>query len=266
MTSITINAKTDPGIKRKENQDYYGCFMPKDGYIPKKGILIAVADGMGGHSGGAVASKMAIDVLMSEFYQTEEQRIPEALNIAFQKANMDIFNKSQLDNRLKGMGTTMSAAVFKNDVFFWAHVGDSRGYIIQKKKIRQFTNDHSLVADLIRAGAITKTDALTHPKKNIITKAVGVNPILKVDVSPKYHKLKNNQYVLLCSDGLLKVTSDKEIAQIVNDLRSPEIICDKLIATANSRGAPDNVTVVLAQKNKDDQQNGFIKKIFKSLR
>ena len=263
MNSITIQAKTDAGMKRKENQDYYGCFTPEDGHIPKKGILIAVADGMGGHSGGAVASKMAITELMSEFYRTKEEHIPEALNIAFQKANMAIFHKGQSDKNLKGMGTTLSAVVFKDNRFFWAHVGDSRGYVIQRNKITQFTNDHSHVAELVRAGVIKKNEALTHPEKNIITRAVGVNPTLEVDVSPKYNRLKNGHYVLLCSDGLLKVTSDEEIVHIVNNLRSPAIICDELIATANKRGGPDNVTVILARKNKGAQKFEFIKKIFR---
>jgi PPM family protein phosphatase len=260
MDRITIAAKTHPGMKRRENQDHFGFFTPEDdGHTTRKGILMAVADGMGGHAGGAEASRMAIETLMSEYYQAETEDIPLALNAAFQKANRAIFEKSRSENSLRGMGATLSAAVIQNDRLFWAHVGDSRGYVIHKKKTRQFTTDHSYVAELVRAGAITEDEALSHPRRNVITKAVGTHPSLDVDLSPGYQKLKEGRYVLLCSDGLFKVISDREIAQIIHDLGSPGAVCDELISLANRRGGPDNVTVALARKNKNEGRRGFFR-------
>ena len=261
MDLITIAAKTHPGMKRGENQDHFGFFMPEDGHIPEKGILAAVADGMGGHFGGATASRMAINVLISEFYRTGAKSIPESLNAAFQKANMAIYDKGQSNSELKGMGTTLSAAVFKDDKFFWAHVGDSRGYIIHKNQTRQFTNDHSYVAELLMAGVITRSEASTHSKKNVITRAVGVSPILKVDISSKHGRLKMGQYVLLCSDGLSKVVSDEQVVRTINRLRSPAAVCDNLISAANRLGGPDNITVVVIRKNRDVQNDTFIKNL-----
>ncbi len=127
---------------------------------------------------------------------------------------------------------------------YYANVGDSRGYLIEKNSITQFTEDHSFVASLVKAGAITEEEAMTHPEKNVITRAVGIEDDLKVDVSETPITLKKGQYVLLCCDGLHSVVRDKEILEIVNKFKKPGYICEKLVEKANEQGGPDNITAL----------------------
>lgn len=247
MKFVTIGRASDPGQQREENQDYCAYFAPEDGILHKKGILMALADGMGGHSGGAVASKTAVDVLMEEYYRDGSPDIPESLNRAFLKANEVVIAKGEGDEALRGMGSTLTAVVLKKDKIYYAHVGDSRGYIIHKNRITQFTEDHSLVAGLVKAGYISEKEAETHPDRNIITRAIGIKPDLKVDVSRLSHKAQKGQYILLCCDGLHGVVSEDEILETVKTYQDPDILCEKLVDKANEHGGPDNITVLIAR-------------------
>jgi protein phosphatase len=244
---ITIGAASHRGLKRKENQDYHAYYSPEGGSNNKKGILMALADGMGGHSGGATASKIAIDILIEEYYKAWLGSIPESLVKAFHKANEEVIARSQNNIDLDGMGTTLTAVVFQKEKMYYAHVGDSRGYVIFENHISQFTEDHSYVASLVKAGVITEEEALTHPEKNIITRAIGINPELKVDTSQKHQKIKNDQYILLCCDGLHGVVSNEEIVSVFHEYRVPDVICEKLIEKANEHGGPDNITAMVAR-------------------
>lgn len=266
MEFVTIGAASHPGLKREDNQDSYDYYLPEDDSVHTKGILMTVADGMGGHAAGAMASRLAVDVLMTEYYNAEHPSISESLKNAFLKANQEVLAKSQDDGDMQGMGTTMTAVVLKEAKMYFAHVGDSRGYIIFKNKMSQFTRDHSYVDSLVKAGAISEEEALTHPDRNAITRAIGIRSELIVDVSKKHLKVKNGQYVLLCSDGLYKVVSNEEILSAVYEYQAPNVICEKLIEKANENGGPDNVTVILAMIGRENKKESLIHRVMDLVR
>jgi protein phosphatase len=250
MDSVTIGAASHPGMKKKENQDYYSYFLPQNTQARKKGILLVLADGMGGHFGGALASKTAVETLITEFYNDHQSNTAKSLEEAFLKANAEVYAKGQAMNVSQGMGTTLTAVALKNDRMYYAHVGDSRGYTIGPNRIAQFTRDHSLVAGLVRAGAISKEEAQTHPDRNVITRAIGMEKHINVDVSPIGWILKKNYYILLCCDGLHTMVSDAEMLATVRKSETPDAACETLVAQANNNGGPDNITVLLARIDK----------------
>ena len=266
MDLVTIGSASDVGMRRKENQDYHAYYSSEDNGPPEKGILLALADGMGGRIGGAVASKTAIDVLMQEYYKDDSQSIPESLKVGFLKANEEVLTRGQEDIELQGMGTTLTAVVLKENKMYCAHIGDSRGYIIFKNKMTQFTEDDSYVAKLIKAGYITEEEALTHPERNAITKAIGIGTELEVEVPDEYQKLKKGQYILLCCDGLYRVVSDEEIISTINTLQEPDVICERLVERANEEGGPDNITVILARIDRTSIKPGLISRFIKLMR
>jgi protein phosphatase len=248
MTQVTMGAATDPGIKKDENQDYYAYHIPESG--SRKGILMALADGMGGRSGGSLASKIAVEVLMQEYYKDTSHSIPQALERAFHKANESVWSRGYNDIDLKGMATTLTAVVLKGSKAYFAHVGDSRGYIVSRNEISRFTQDHSFVAELVKAGQITEEEAESHPDANIITRAVGLDQAVKVDAPADPLRIQSGQYVMLCCDGVFKVLTDKDLLTTVNEFRAPEVISQKLIRKAIDRGTTDNVTVLIARVEK----------------
>ncbi len=250
MSGVTIGSASHPGMKKIENQDYYSFYLPKSKGHKKKGILLALADGMGGASGGAIASKTAVETLVAEYYEKGSGSVLESLNAAFRKANRAIMAKNQEHPETEAMGSTLTAVVLKQPALYYGHVGDSRGYIIFGNEILQFTEDHSFVANLVKAGAISKEDARTHPEKNIITRAIGVDPDLIVDVARIEQNLKEGHYILLCCDGLHGVVTDGAILDAVHDYKIPNVICQRLVEKANQNGGPDNITVLIAKIDK----------------
>ena len=247
MLQVTIGAASDTGMKRKENQDHHAYFPPEEGCVNRKGLLMVMADGMGGHSGGQIASKLAVETLMRSYYRDDDEDIPRSLKRAFLEANNAVMTKGEADPALKGMGSTMTAAVFKKNRMFFAHVGDSRGYVITGDQMTQFTEDHSFVASLVKAGAIKPEEAKDHPESNIITRAIGLKSDLTVDAPPEGMKLQNGQTVLLCCDGLWGVVPEEEILTAIKGHPDPDAACRKLIDMANANGGPDNITVVIAR-------------------
>lgn len=247
MKGVTIGSATHTGMEKTENQDFHAWHSPENGNLNKKGILLVLADGMGGHSGGSVASRLAVDAAIEEYYNETSGTIQESLKSAFLKANETVLAKSRSDFGLQGMGTTLIAVVLQKDNLYFAHVGDSRGYTICQDRITQFTEDHSLVAGLVKAGLITKEQALNHPDSNIITKAIGLFQDLSVDISEKHIKLNKCGYILMCCDGLYKVVPDDEILMTVREYIEPDAVCKRLIEMANERGGPDNITVIAAR-------------------
>ncbi|MBW2117999.1 MAG: Stp1/IreP family PP2C-type Ser/Thr phosphatase [Deltaproteobacteria bacterium] len=245
MEFVTIGSATHVGMKRQENQDYHAWHSPEDS--SKKGILLALADGMGGRYGGATASKIAVDVLIETYYKDLSHSISESLEKAFQKANEEVVAKGHTDINLAGMASTLTAVVLKPDKMYYAHVGDSRGYSIYKNEITQFTEDHSYVADLIKAGQIEEKEAETHPERNIITRAIGLESKLRVDAPAEPQTIKKDQHILLCCDGLHGVVSNEEIMSAVYEYKEPDLICEKLVEKANELGGPDNITVMIAR-------------------
>jgi protein phosphatase len=247
MKGVTIGSATHPGRKKAENQDFHAWHLPENGNFNKKGILLVLADGMGGHSGGSVASKTAVDTAIVEYYKDTSKTIQESLINSFLKANETVLEMSRKDLSLQGMGTTLIAVVLQKNNLFFAHVGDSRGYIVCGEKITQFTQDHSFVAGLVKAGLITKEQALNHPDSNIITKAIGLFKDLSVDISEKEMELGNGEYIMMCCDGLYKVVNEEEILKTIIEFREPDAVCKKLVEKANEAGGPDNITVIVAR-------------------
>jgi len=243
MISVIIKAGSDKGRSRKENQDHFGYYIPKGSKADTKGILMTVADGMGGQMGGKTASDIAVKVLLSEYYK-DPGGIQDSLESSFIRANQEVLDKSTDD--LRGMGTTLTTVVLKSNEMYFAHVGDSRGYLIRDNEIQQFTEDHSYVQSLVNAGVITKDEARTHPERNKITRAIGINDNLRVDLSASPRILEDGDYVLLCSDGLHGVVPEDEILNTFMTFKEPDLICRKLIEMANDRGGPDNITVLIA--------------------
>lgn len=246
MGFVTIGAESHTGIKRADNQDYYDFHIPEGDTIYQKGVLMTVADGMGGHSGGVVASTLAVNVLVAEYYRDKSSNITKSLKNAFLKANHDVYYKAK-NSDLSRMGTTLTAVVLKRDKMYYAHVGDSRGYLICDKEILQFTEDHSHVASLVRAGVISEEEAKTHPERNKITRAIGVHQDVVVDVSDSPKRIKEGDCLLLCSDGLHGVISKEKILNTILIYKEPSVVCKKLVEMANEQGGPDNITVLIAR-------------------
>ncbi|MEW6672882.1 MAG: Stp1/IreP family PP2C-type Ser/Thr phosphatase [Thermodesulfobacteriota bacterium] len=266
MSQIIIGAASDPGMRRKENQDSHTFFCPPEGTAHKKGILMALADGMGGHAGGSVASKLAVDTLLQTYYEDSDARIPESLERSFLAANQKVIEKSRSDLQVQGMGSTLTAVVFQGTDMYHAHVGDSRGYSIFAKQMTQFTEDHSYVASLVKAGAISPEEARTHPEGNIITRAIGFQEELKVDASRTPVKIHKDQFILMCCDGLYKEVPEEEILAAVHEFKDPEIICRKLIEKANTNGGHDNITILVARIDGVERAPGLLNRLKRLLR
>ena len=238
---------THQGKVRKENQDCFRFDAPE-----KRDLLTAVlCDGMGGARGGRVASALAADTFMFHAANSLDERsgasdMKSILNTAVKEANDRVYHQAFEDLSCMGMGCTLVALLVSGKRAFVANVGDSRAYVMSAGGLRQVTSDHSLVADMIARGKLTKEEARTHPQKNIITRAVGVEPSVKCDLFEL--KLSAGDWVLLCSDGLSNLVSDAELWDMLKAHSEPETACNELLDLALSRGAPDNVTVLLVQR------------------
>lgn len=257
MTLISVGLETHRGMQRKENQDYAAYRALDDNCFSQKGTLLVLADGMGGHAGGSVASKIAVDTLMRKVKFNRGVDVVKALKWGFLKANDLILAQSRKDPSLKGMGTTLTAMVIQNNQLFFAHVGDSRGYLISGKKIQQLTEDHTYVAELLKQGFISAKEAVNHPYDNIITRAIGVSANPVVDHCIDAYTIRSKQAVVICSDGLHKCVSNQEIFDAVKNHTDPSEACHNLILTANKRGGPDNITVIIALINHVDAKRSW---------
>ena len=237
---------TDIGRKREVNQDYVFATDETIGNLPN---LLVVADGMGGHRAGDFASRFTVEVLAEEVQNCKETHPETILGNSIQAANERLLEEAEKDNRLEGMGTTLVAATILDHVLYFANVGDSRLYLINKE-IRQLSKDHSMVEEMVRLGGLTEEEATHHPDKNIITRAIGV----KQKVEPDFfeYRLKGGDIILMCSDGLTNMVDDDEIFQIVKSARDIVEAVESLIQRANENGGSDNIGVVLAQPYADE--------------
>lgn len=250
MTFVTIGSLSDTGKRKEKNEDYFAFHTPEDGSMPKKGILLVLADGMGGRAGGDIASRVTVETIMDEFYNDKSSSIPESINNAVLKANDEVISQGDADRSIQGMAATAIAAVIKKDKIYHANVGDSRIYLVRENEIIQLTEDHSIVAGLVKAGYITEEEAPTYPGGNVITRAIGLKPELDVDVSEKGIKVKPGHYVMLCCDGLHKDIPDNDILKVFDDLKEPQAICEKLVEKALDAGGDDNISVLIARIEK----------------
>lgn len=237
---------TDIGRKREINQDYVFATDETIGNLPN---LLVVADGMGGHRAGDFASRFTVEVLAEEVQNSKETHPEQILGNAIQTANERLMEEAAKDSRLEGMGTTLVAATILDHVLYFANVGDSRLYLINKE-IRQLSKDHSMVEEMVRLGGLTEEEAKHHPDKNIITRAMGV----KDKVEPDFfeYRLKGGDTILMCSDGLTNMVDDDEIFQIVKSARDIVEAVETLIQRANENGGSDNIGIVLAQPYADE--------------
>ena len=232
---------TDVGMVRQVNQDYVFTTGKPLGILQN---LFVVADGMGGHQAGDYASKCTVEVMIKEIAKSEGEDIERVLVKAIKAANREIIKEASGDEHLKGMGTTVVAATVKEQMLYFANVGDSRLYLINQG-IQQLSKDHSLVEELVRAGELDRAESRNHPQKNIITKAVGVAE----DVQPDFFivDMKENSRILLCSDGLSNMVDDEKLEEILSGEGTEEELAEKCIEEALFYGGLDNIAVVIAQ-------------------
>lgn len=238
---MKISAKTDIGLVRSNNQDYYLA-----GEFANGVTWAVVCDGMGGAMGGNVASETAAkvisDKLTSGYHEgMNDNSIKHLIISAVEAANASVYSKSKSDESLLGMGTTVVLVVINADTMYLAHVGDSRIYVVSKDNINQLTTDHSVVQMMLDRGEISREEAKEHPKKNVITRALGVEDTVRIDYDQEVYN--EGEIVLLCSDGLTNFVSDEEILKICNE-NDCYTFAEKLVEAANEKGGGDNITVV----------------------
>ncbi|HIR75624.1 MAG TPA: Stp1/IreP family PP2C-type Ser/Thr phosphatase [Candidatus Choladousia intestinipullorum] len=232
---------TDIGKRRSSNQDFVYASEQPVGNLPN---LLIVADGMGGHNAGDLASRYTVESMVDYIEKAEEKRPIPLLSMAIHHANDLVMEKSRTDRALEGMGTTVVAATIQDEYLYVANVGDSRLYLIDQE-IEQITRDHSLVEEMIRMGELQRQDARSHPDRNVITRAIGVHSPVKIDFFDM--KLEKGDRILLCSDGLTNMIDDDEILRIVKKCSSPKEAAQRLVTEANKSGGKDNISVVLAE-------------------
>ena len=237
--------RSDVGLVRSENQDF-GIYttQQEERESAPGGRLLIVADGMGGHRGGATASRLAAETVKAQYLGSGTGDIPTALRESLSRANARIFTEAQANPDLRGMGTTTSVLAVKDGAGWLAHVGDSRIYMVRNGDIKQLTDDHSLVATMVREGLLTTAEAETHPRRNVLQRSMGVAEDVEIDVRGPI-ELQEGDTFILCSDGLHGVVKEDELREVA---RLPiEAAADEFLRRALDRGAPDNVTVIVAR-------------------
>ena len=235
---------TDPGCVREQNQD---AFMIEQ--LDKHTLLCVICDGMGGAKSGNVASSLAVDVFTQEVKQSwnpdmNEERLDQMLSAAVKLANFTVYDQAQQFEEFDGMGTTLVAALIHGKQATFVNVGDSRAYCVDHSGIRQVTTDHSLVQMMVARGELTQEQAKNYPGKNLITRAIGTEPVVTCDIFHK--KMDKGDSILLCTDGLSNLIDEQEILFEVAHGADKKQCCERLLDIAKKRGAPDNVTSVLA--------------------
>ena len=260
MTVIRACGLSDVGKKRKHNEDAFASDVAER--------LFIVADGMGGHAAGEVASKITVETI-GEFIaatrQKEEATWPFKYNheldfnsnrlaVAIEKANERVMAAVAAQPWLKGMGTTVVAGLLNERILSLAHVGDSRAYLLRDGQLSRLTDDHSWVHEQVAAGILTEEEAKTHPLKNVVTRALGGGP----SVSPDLQELvfSAGDRFLFCSDGLTTMISDEEIRETATSIADPDTLCHSLVDMANEKGGVDNITVVVVDVGDDTGSRG----------
>ena len=246
--SVDLGAGSDVGSVREQNEDAFHTLLGTGSDNEFFDALLIVADGMGGHAAGEVASEMAVTNLPKHLVEAmaaadDHDDLAEILSECVRKTNHDIFEKSKEDDT-RGMGTTLTAGMVVENEFVYAHVGDSRGYLLREGSIEQFTTDHSWVAEQVALGILTEEQAENHPRRNIITRAMGLDSIVEVDSG--FVELSLQDKILLCSDGLHGLVKAEEMVEICDE-ENPNDAFQSLIDIANDRGGHDNITVVIAR-------------------
>jgi PPM family protein phosphatase len=238
---------SDTGRIREVNQDDY--LIAENGYC-----LYIVADGMGGHRCGEVASRLAVSAVQEHVKkymtpQLDKTAVTGILYEAFHRANQKILQYARMEPSCEGMGTTLTLMYFSHKQSIIGHIGDSRAYMMNHNTFQQVTEDHSLVAELYRRGEITEQEAMNHPQKHVITRALGITDTVRVDFIPL--NLVNDDTVLLCTDGLTNLVQDKEIEEIIRISATEDEAAGKLVSLAIHRGGYDNITALIVKVEYD---------------
>jgi protein phosphatase len=245
---VEIAGLSDVGCQRDNNEDSYAYWEAEDdSNFQRLGRLAIVADGMGGTEGGQHASRIAVETLL-ESYQVADSAddAQQRLINAFADANVRVHQKALEHPSLRGMGTTLTAFALVAEQLYFAHVGDSRLYLLRAGQLRLLTHDHSLVARLVENGIVRPEDAEHHPQKHVLTAAVGVTDAVQPDVPLGPLLLERGDILLLCTDGLWGQMSDAEIARLLSS-KPPVAACRALVELAKERGGPDNITLQVAK-------------------
>jgi protein phosphatase len=240
VSSRTIEwaALTDVGRARERNED---------SYLAGEHVF-AVADGLGGHNAGDVASRLAVEPLAAlerAMDGTPVDRVADALARAVSAANRAVYQRAQADAKVRGMGTTLTAVAISNGSAHLAHVGDSRCYLLRGGEISQLSSDHTLVARMVAEGKLSPEEAENHPQRSILTRALGAEP--EVDVDTLELQLQSGDRIVICSDGLSSVVPEEQILATLSDSKELKEACKRLVDAANERGGPDNITVVVVE-------------------
>ena len=246
---MEVYFQSDIGKRRKSNQDYTATFTNQ-----KNQLLALLADGLGGHQAGDIASRQAVEEIGIAWEATtidDSEKAVQWFLQHIQQANQRIFEKGQSQPTLSGMGTTLEVVTLLDNHLALAHVGDSRIYLFREQRLIALTEDHSLVNALLKSGEITQEMAQNHPRKNIITRSLGMPGSLEVDVA--IHKIEDHDQLLLCSDGLTNMVSEPKIAQILLEAASLQDASQRLIEEANAKGGLDNITVLLIDVGGESQ-------------
>lgn len=248
---VRFAGATNIGRKRDHNED--SIFLPDDDR------LVIVADGMGGHASGEIASQLAVDVVVEHFRDTSKQQVltwpykvdrdyrthVNRMTTSIMLANLEIWERAQREARFKGMGTTCVAMYFLDDTAIVGHVGDSRAYRLRKHELTQLTEDHSLINDYIKMKRVTAEEAESWPHKNVIVRALGMKESVQVDIITETPRI--GDVFVLCSDGLSGMLPDDQITHIVDNERDLDKAVERLVDAANEEGGVDNISVILAR-------------------
>jgi serine/threonine protein phosphatase PrpC len=265
--TIRVFAKSDLGKARDHNEDNFlvadlsrrDCTAPvseREYELGDRGLLLVVADGMGGAAAGELASEMATDTIYKELVgswlreqEATGQRFALRLKEAVETANQQIHDYAKAHPENRGMGTTATTVGILGDHLYLTQVGDSRAYLVREGAAHQLTKDQSLMQRLVEAGELTEEEAAQSERRNIILQALGPDAKVKVDLT--HQEIRRGDLVVLCSDGLSGQVKKEEIARLVSETRDLKAACDRLVALANERGGPDNITVVVARLDGD---------------
>jgi serine/threonine protein phosphatase PrpC len=240
---IEVAGLSDLGCVRENNEDSYSYWEPaSDAEFAQKGRLAVVADGMGGHEGGQEASRIAVDAIQDTYANTPATDPQALLTAGFREAHQRIQTYAAAHAQLRGMGTTATAIVILANRLYYAHVGDSRLYRVNKEEVSRLTHDHSYVGRLLESGVITPEEAEAHPQRNILTAALGAGAEIAVETPPVPVLLKTADTLVLCTDGLWGQLADLELQRAVTQ-NPPVTACRALVNLARERGGPDNITV-----------------------
>jgi protein phosphatase len=242
---IEIGNHSDIGRVREVNEDYFGSFHGT------YGELLIVCDGMGGHKGGEIASRLSVESIKNHFELLDNSFNPiKELRASIQSANNTLIDTAKNDPALKDMGSTVVITLMKNEKAYTANLGDSRIYLYREGEIKRLTKDHSLVQQMVDSRMISEEEAKHHPQKNVITRSLGIGLETEPEVSDEIN-LNDGDIFVLCSDGLTTLVNDEEILKVVSK-ESVQDAADKLVELANKRGGEDNITVQIAKVAKDD--------------